>query len=120
MDFSVLSRSAPRCYRSNVEGALGTVPPEVADARENIDRAVDAAGHLPAGQGAYLPGSACDAFTTGIHVVDVVSAMFYACLAVLAVWAFRHVRNANGDEDNAINEDTAARPEARTAAAAEA
>ncbi len=86
-------------YRSEVEGALGAVPPDAADAaRESIDRAVAVAAHLPAEQGGDLLAAARDAFTSGIHVVGIVSALLYAGLAVLAVRAFRHVRNAHGGD----------------------
>jgi MFS transporter, DHA2 family, multidrug resistance protein len=73
-------------YRSNVEGALGVVPPDAADAaRESVDRAVAAAGRLPAAQGGDLLAAARDAFTTGLHVVGVVTAVLYAVLAVVAL-----------------------------------
>ncbi|MFC5748101.1 MFS transporter [Actinomadura rugatobispora] len=87
-------------YRGNVEGALGTLPPGAADAaRESIDRAIDAAGRLPAAQSADLLAAARDAFTSGVQVVGIVSAVFYVGLAVLALQAFRHVRNSHGDDD---------------------
>jgi DHA2 family multidrug resistance protein-like MFS transporter len=90
-------------YRSNVEGALRKVSPDAADAaRESVDRAVEAASHLPAGQSGYLLDAARDAFTTGIHVVGVVSAVFYFCLAVLALRAFRHAQNADGAEEGTL------------------
>jgi DHA2 family multidrug resistance protein-like MFS transporter len=77
------------------------VPPDKAGsgAREGIDRAVHAAGQLPAGQRDDLLAAARDAFCSGVHVVGVVSALRYAVLAVLAVRAFRHVRNSQGDDD---------------------
>ncbi|URN09632.1 MFS transporter [Actinomadura madurae] len=96
-------------YRGGVEDALGTLPPHVADAaRESVDRAVGAADRLPAGQSEDLLAAARDAFTSGVHVVGLVSAVIYAVLAVLAVWAFRHVRNASGGGDGVPeDEDTA-------------
>ena len=91
-------------YRSNVEGALGTVPPDAADAaRESIDRAVAVSGSLPTGQGADLLAAAREAFTSGLHVVGIVSAIFYAGLAVLAIRAFKHVRNSHGGDDDTTN-----------------
>ena len=78
-------------YRSNVEGALGSVPTDAADAaRESIDRAVVVAGQLPTDQGRDLLAAARDAFTSGVHTVGIVSAVLYFGLAVLAVRAFRH------------------------------
>lgn len=80
-------------YRGNVEAALGAVPPDVADAaRESVDRAVDVAAQLPAAQRGDLLAAARDAFTSGVHVVGIVSAILYAGLAILALQAFKHVR----------------------------
>jgi MFS transporter, DHA2 family, multidrug resistance protein len=87
-------------YRSNVAGALGGLPADAADAaRESVDRAVAVAGSLPGGRGDALLAAARDAFSSGVHTVGVVSAVLYAGLAVLAVRAFRHVRNAQGGTD---------------------
>jgi MFS transporter, DHA2 family, multidrug resistance protein len=86
-------------YRRNVEGGLGATPPDAADAaRESIDRAVAAAGQLPAEQSGDLLATARDAFTSGVHVAGVVSAVLYVGLALLAVRAFKHVRNSYGDD----------------------
>jgi DHA2 family multidrug resistance protein-like MFS transporter len=86
-------------YRRNVEGGLGATPPDAADAaRESIDRAVAAAGQLPAEQSGDLLAAARDAFTSGVHVAGVVSAVLYVGLALLAVRAFKHVRNSYGDD----------------------
>ena len=86
-------------YRSTIDGALATVPPDAADAaRESIDRAVGAAVHLTAQQGGDLLAAARDAFASGVHVVGIVSAILYAGLAVLALRAFKHVRNSDGDD----------------------
>ncbi|WP_240776947.1 MFS transporter [Nonomuraea basaltis] len=101
-------------YRRNVEGGLGTARPDAADAaRESIDRAVAAAGQLPAEQGGDLLATARDAFTSGVHVVGIVSAVIYVGLAVLAVQAFKHVRNSHGDDDTTTDADPL--PEAKTA-----
>jgi DHA2 family multidrug resistance protein-like MFS transporter len=98
-------------YRNNVEGSLAAVPPDAADAaRESIDRAVAAAGQLPAEQSGALLAAARDAFTSGVHVVGVVSAVFYAGLAVLAVRAFKRVRNARGDGDGTTTNGTETGP----------
>jgi MFS family permease len=78
--------------------ALLGLPPDAADAaRESVDRAVAASGLLPAAQGGDLLAAAREAFTTGLHVVGVVTAVFYAVLAVLALWAFRHMRALDPD-----------------------
>jgi MFS transporter, DHA2 family, multidrug resistance protein len=88
-------------YRGDVAGALGGLPRGAADAaRESIDRAVAAAGSLPGGQGSALLAAAREAFAAGLHVVGIVSAVFYAGLAALALTAFRHVRDARGTSDS--------------------
>lgn len=101
LGIATLAMLGTTVYRSNVEGALGAVPPDAADAaRESIDRAVEAAGHLPAEQGDALLAAARDAFTSGLHVVGIISAILYAGLCVLAWRAFRHAKNAHGDVDD--------------------
>ncbi|GAA2429281.1 MFS transporter [Actinomadura vinacea] len=106
LGIATLATLGTAVYRSNVEGALGPVPPDVADAaRESIDRAVGAAGQLPAEQSSDLLAAARDAFTSGVQVVGIVSAIFYVGLAVLALRAFRHVRNSHGGDDDTTNKD---------------
>ncbi|MFG1948270.1 MFS transporter [Nonomuraea sp. NPDC048826] len=101
-------------YRRNVEDGLGTARPDAADAaRESIDRAVAVAGQLPAEQSGDLLAAARDAFTSGMHVVGIVSAVIYVGLAVLAARAFRHVRNSRGDDDTTTDADPL--PEAESA-----
>jgi DHA2 family multidrug resistance protein-like MFS transporter len=99
LGIATLATLATSVYQSNVEGALLGLPTAVADAaRETIDRAIAAAGQLPAEQGGDLVAAARDAFTSGVHVVGIVSAIAYAGLAILAVRTFKSVRNADGDE----------------------
>ncbi|MFI0353080.1 MFS transporter [Actinomadura sp. 9N407] len=108
-------------YGSNVEGALGSLPPDAADAaRESIDRAIAAAGRLPAEQGGDLMAAARDAFTSGVHVVGIVAAIFYAGLAVLAMWAFKHVRNSHGGDDDTTKKDPETDPAPQATPATEA
>ncbi|MDL4817169.1 MFS transporter [Actinomadura opuntiae] len=112
LGIATLAMLGTAVYRSNVEGALGDMPPDAADAaRESIDRAVAAAGHLPAEQGGELLAAARDAFTSGVHVVGIVSAVFYAGLAVLALQAFKHVRNSHGGEHDTTKNDEKTDPE---------
>jgi DHA2 family multidrug resistance protein-like MFS transporter len=121
LGIATLATLGTAVYRGNVEGALGALPPDAADAaRESVDRAVAAAAELPAEQGGDLLAAARDAFTSGVHVVGVVSAVFYAGLAVLAVRAFRHVRNSHGGEDDTTNEDQETDPVSEAASATEA
>lgn len=115
LGIATLATLGTAVYRSNLEGALGNMPPDAADAaRESIDRAVTAAGQLPAEQSGNLLAAAREAFTSGVHVVGIVSAVFYAGLAVLALRAFRHVRNSpGGDDDTTKNgNETDPKPEA--------
>jgi MFS transporter, DHA2 family, multidrug resistance protein len=82
-----------------VESALGSLPPDVAEAaRESIDGAVAAAERLPADAGAELLATARDAFTSGVHAVGAVSAVAFTGLAVLAAVALRHARGVQGEE----------------------
>ncbi|MBM7790324.1 hypothetical protein [Tenggerimyces flavus] len=39
-------------------------------------------------------------FTSGLHVVGIVSAIFYVALVILAVWALRHVQNSHGHDSD--------------------
>lgn len=105
LGIATLATLGTAVYRSNVDGALGSVPPDAADAtRESIDRAVAAAAQLPAEQSDALLAAARDAFTSGVHVVGIVSAIFYVGLAVLALRAFKRVRSSHGgDNDNTTN-----------------
>ena len=96
---AVLGTLATAVYRRDVEGAVAAVPPDAADAtRESIDRAVAAAGHLPAAQGGDLLAAARDAFTSGVHAVAIVSAVLYVGLAALVAVALGHARNSHGGE----------------------
>jgi DHA2 family multidrug resistance protein-like MFS transporter len=102
LGIATLATLGTAIYRSNVENALGGLPADIAAAaRESIDRAIAAAGQLPAGPAADLLAAARDAFTSGLHVVGIVSAIIYAGLAVLTIRAFRHVRNLQGGDDAA-------------------
>lgn len=84
-------------YQSKVEDSLGGLPAGVAEAsRESIDRAVAVAGTLPRGQGDALLVAARDAFTSGVHVVGLVSAVLFVGLAALAAVTLRHVVNVQG------------------------
>ena len=60
---------------------------------------------LPVAQAGDLVAAARDAFTSGLHVVGVVSAVGYAGLAVLALRAFRPVRTIDGGDDAAASKD---------------
>lgn len=57
---------------------------------ESFDRAVAAAGQVPTALSDALLAAARDAFTSGLHVVALVSAVVYAGLAAITLRAFRH------------------------------
>ncbi|MDQ3786856.1 MAG: MFS transporter [Actinomycetota bacterium] len=117
LGIATLATIGTAVYRSNVEGALGSVPADAANAaRESIDRAVDAAGDLPAQQGADLLASARESFTSGLHVVGVIAAILYAGLCVLVLRAFRNA-NAHGGDDTAKQDDEQPDPAPETASA---
>lgn len=101
-------------YQSKVEDSLGGLPAGVAEAsRESIDRAVAAAGSLPGGQGDALLTAAREAFTSGVHVVGLVSAALFLALAALAAVTLRHVINVQGGgEDPKPGAEQPAEPDA--------
>ena len=103
---ATLATLGTAAYRRDLESTLGAVPPDAATAaRESVDRAVAAAGQLPAEQSRVLLAAARDAFTFGMHLVGLVSAAFFVALAVLALWAFRDVRSIQGAGDIRPQED---------------
>ncbi|MEV0408711.1 hypothetical protein [Actinoallomurus sp. NPDC050550] len=51
-------------------------------------------------------------------MVGIVSAICYAGLAVLALQAFKHVRNSHGENDTTKNDETDPEPDAASATAA--
>ncbi|TDD01132.1 MFS transporter [Nonomuraea deserti] len=121
LGIATLATLGTAVYRSNVEGALSAIPPDAADAaRESIDRAVAAAAQLPAEQSGDLLAAAREAFTSGVHVVGIVSAIFYVGLAVLAIRAFRHVHNSHGGDDDTTHKDPETDPVSDAALATEA
>lgn len=121
LGIATLAMLGTAVYRNNVEGALGAVPPEAAGAaRESIDRAVAAAGRLPAGQSNDLLAAAREAFTSGLHTVGIVSAAFYAGLTVLALRTFRHVRNSHGGDADTTDKDRETDPVPGVTSATEA
>ena len=97
LGIALLGTLGTAVYQHKVEGSLGGLPGDVADAsRASIDRAVAAAGSLPRGQGDALLTSAREAFTTGVHAVGITSGVIFAGLAVLSAVTLKHVRNVQG------------------------
>ena len=108
---ATLATLGTAAYRRDLESTLGAVPPDAASAaRESVDRAVAAAGQLPAEQSRVLLAAARDAFTFGMHLVGLVSAAFFVALAMLALWAFRDVRSIQGAGDMGPQEDLEGAP----------
>jgi DHA2 family multidrug resistance protein-like MFS transporter len=89
LGIATLATLGTTVYRSTVHGALAALPSDVGDAaRESLDRAVVVAAQLPAELGEPLLAAARAAFTSGLHVVAIVSAALYLGLAVIALRAF--------------------------------
>jgi DHA2 family multidrug resistance protein-like MFS transporter len=93
LGIATLATVGTAVYRNNVEGTLGSLPPDTADAaRESVDRAVAAATNLPPDQADTLLTAAREAFTSGMHVVGIVCAIVFTALAILTIQAFKHVK----------------------------
>ncbi|MEU5879363.1 MFS transporter [Spirillospora sp. NPDC047279] len=111
LGIATLATLGTAVYRSTVESALGNLPSNAAGAaRENIDRAVAVAGQLPAQQSVDLLAAARDAFTSGLHLVAIVSAIFYVGMAGLALRAFKHVPSSPGGDHATTTTDQEAEP----------
>jgi DHA2 family multidrug resistance protein-like MFS transporter len=84
-------------YRGAMAGEVpGGVPPEAAKtARDTLGGALEAAGQLPGELGSALIDAARVAFTQGLHVAAVISAVGSIGLAVLAVTLLRQCRPAS-------------------------
>ncbi len=121
LGIATLATLGTAVYRTNVEGGLGALPAAAADAaRESVDRAIAAASRLTTEQGEVLLTAARDAFTSGLHVVGIVSAVIYLGLAVLTVWAFKHVRIPRSGDHDTVEADPETGPSIEATSAAEA
>jgi MFS transporter, DHA2 family, multidrug resistance protein len=54
-----------------------------------------------------------------VHLVGLVSAAFYICLAVLALWAFRDVRSIHGADTERPHQDQEGEPSREAVSATE-
>lgn len=81
-------------YRSQITDTLpGGVPPEAAAAaKTGIDGALAAASQLPDTVGASLITAAQQAFTSGMNIAGLVSAVIAALAALIAATRLRHIR----------------------------
>ncbi|OZM71911.1 MFS transporter [Amycolatopsis antarctica] len=94
------------------QGAL-TVPEGVpgdiaAAAAENVNGAVASAGQVPPAVGTELLDSAREAFTSGLNVVAIVSAVLFAALGTLAVARLRDVPPTGSEHGEQSDVDSAA------------
>jgi len=81
-------------YRSQITDTLpGGVPPEAAAAaKTGIDGALAAASQLPDAVGSSLATAAQQAFTSGMNIAGLVSAVIAALAALIAATRLRHIR----------------------------
>jgi DHA2 family multidrug resistance protein-like MFS transporter len=86
LGIALLGSLGTALYRAEVE-----VPAGAGEAREGLAGAVAAAAGLPAPVGEALLDSARTAFTSGLHVVALASAVLVAGLAVLIAVMLRHL-----------------------------
>ncbi len=91
LGIAVLGSIGAAVYRGLVSVPAGTPEPAASVAKDSIAGAVDSAATLPAQAGGQLLSSAREAFTSGLHVVAIVSAILLAAVAVLAARLLRHV-----------------------------
>ncbi|MEV7012857.1 MFS transporter [Streptosporangium sp. NPDC051022] len=99
LGIAILGSVITAVYRGEMASVLpaGSLPPGlpggVAQAvRDNLGGAVAAAERLPGALGAELLGAAHEAFTRGLHLAAVVSAVVAAGTAILVTVLLRHVR----------------------------
>ncbi|MEU8251191.1 MFS transporter [Nonomuraea sp. NPDC048916] len=93
LGIAIIGSIGAAVYRAQVGGALpaGLPPEAAAAARDSLGGAVSAARELPAELGAAVLGPAREAFTSGLNVAAVTSAVIAAGAAILAVVRLRHV-----------------------------
>jgi MFS transporter, DHA2 family, multidrug resistance protein len=94
LSIAILGTLGTAVYRDQVtDGIPAGVPPEQADtARDTLGGAVAAAGELPAALAADLLDAAREAFTLGLQVSAVASAVVALATAVFAAIVLRDVR----------------------------
>jgi DHA2 family multidrug resistance protein-like MFS transporter len=87
-------------YRSAMPEAVEGVSPEVmAAARGTLGGAAAVAGQLPAELGAQLMVAARLAFTNGLQLAAIISAVGSVALAVYTLVALRHARSGRWSEE---------------------
>jgi DHA2 family multidrug resistance protein-like MFS transporter len=91
MGVAVLGLVATAVYRAGVAVPAGVPDGAARDARESISGAVLAAQRFPGQAGGELLASAREAFTAGLHVTAVVTAVVFLALAAVALAGLRRV-----------------------------
>jgi DHA2 family multidrug resistance protein-like MFS transporter len=105
LGIAVLGSMATALYRSQVaDGIPAGVPREQADAaRDTLGGAVAASHQLPAPLDGELLDAARDAFTQGLHVAGVTSAVISGTMAVLAAVLLRRAGAGPHQEGHAVS-----------------
>ena len=103
LSIAILGTLGTAVYRARVaDDVPAGVPAEQEDAvQDTLGGAVAAAEELPAGVGAELLEVAREAFTEGMQVAAVASAVVAAAAAVLAAALLRNVRTSGGPAEDA-------------------
>ena len=96
LGIAILGSIGTAIYRRAMAGSVvDGIPPDAAvAARDTLGGAVAAAGQLP-GLGAALLDTARKAFTHGLHVTALTSALVVLGMTVLVMVSLRHVRSAS-------------------------
>ena len=96
LGIAILGSIGTAIYRRAMAGSVvDGIPPDAAvAARDTLGGAVAAAGQLP-GLGTVLLDTARKAFTHGLHVTAITSALVVLGMAVLVMVSLRHVRSAS-------------------------
>jgi MFS transporter, DHA2 family, multidrug resistance protein len=104
LGIAVLGSIGTAVYRNRVASALPDgVPPQAADAaRDTLGAAVRVADELPDQVGTVLLDAAREAFTQGLRLTAITSAVLVTGLAILVAVMLREVRA--GSEDQAVTE----------------
>jgi len=95
LGIAILGSIGTAIYRRAMAGSVDGIPPEAAEAaRDTLGGAVAVAEQLP-GPGAALLDTARKAFTDGLQVTAMTSAVVVIGMAVMVMVLLRHVRPAS-------------------------
>jgi DHA2 family multidrug resistance protein-like MFS transporter len=112
LSIAILGTIGTAIYRMQVDDSIpASVPPEDADtARDTLGGAVAVSGDLSAGVAEQMLGAAREAFTQGLQIVALISAILAALTAVGVALFLRQVRPAPHDATDADARDAEAAP----------